>query len=302
MRRVSDTAEDIAGAGLTLRVFDEELVPLEPDASIFHHHRWRLRTSLRDLWARREIIFTLAERDVRASYKEATLGVAWAVITPLATLLVMIFVFKRVKTFQVGHVPYALFAYLGILPWQYFASTLAAGGNSLLNNKALLAKIHFPRECFPLAQLLESALNTVLATSVLVLLCVLYRFVPHVQILWLPVFALIEVVFAAGVVLATSALLVHVRDLVQVIPVVVSLGLFATPVIWPFSKLSPRLQVVYSFFNPLGPVINNIRRTFLFGQSPTWGLLAIAAAGGLVYLVGGFWIFRRLEAELADIA
>jgi ABC-2 type transport system permease protein/lipopolysaccharide transport system permease protein len=247
-------------------------------------------------------MLTIAERDIRAQYKEASLGIAWAVITPLATLVVMVFIFKRVKGFNTGHVPYALFAYLGILSWQYFATAFSSGGNSLLSNKGLLSKVHFPRECFPLAQLLESAVSSMLATGVLVLLCVLYHFTPHVQTLWIPLFLLIEVVFTAGVVLAASALLVHVRDLVQVIPVVVSLGLFATPVIWPFSKLPLRFQVVYSFFNPIGPVIDNIRRTFLFGESPAWGLLAIATAGALVYLVVGFWTFRRLEADLADIA
>jgi ABC-2 type transport system permease protein/lipopolysaccharide transport system permease protein len=108
--------------------------------------------------------------------------------------------------------------------------------------------------------------------------------------------------FAAGVVLGAAALLVHVRDLVQVLPVIVSLGLFATPVIWPFSRISHGFQALYSVFNPLGPIIDNIRRTVLFGQSPTWGLLGIATASALVYLVGGYAIFKRLEAELADIA
>jgi len=254
------------------------------------------------VWARREIVFTLAERDIRANYKEATLGIAWAVLTPLATLVVMVLVFTRVKTFHEGNAPYALFAYLGILPWQYFASSLSSGGNSLLSNKALLAKVHFPRECFPLAQLLESALSTFLATSVLVVLFAVYHVMPHVQALWVPLFILIEVVFCAGVVLAASALLVHVRDLVQVLPVVVSLGLFATPVIWSFSRLPVRYQAVYGFFNPLGPIIDNVRRTTLLGLEPTWGLLGIASLGAVLYLVGGYAIFKRLEADIADIA
>jgi ABC-2 type transport system permease protein/lipopolysaccharide transport system permease protein len=299
---VTDAAESLSRPPLTLRVYDVSEVPAEPDPSTMHRHRWRPLPALRNLWARREIVFTLAERDIRASYKETALGVAWAVLTPLATLIVMVLVFKRVKAFNDGGVPYALFAYLGLLPWQYFSSSLSSGANSLLSNKALLSKVHFPRECFPLAQLLEAALNTLLATSVLVVLFLINHFTPHIESLWVPLFLVIELLFCAGVVLAASALLVHVRDLVQLLPVIVSLGLFATPVIWPFDKISPGFQALYSVFNPLGPVIDNIRRTVLHGQAPTWGLLGIATASALAYLVGGYAIFKRLEAELADIA
>lgn len=299
---MAERAEGGGGQTSTLRVFDVDQVPDEPDPAILHRHQWELGKSLRELWTRREIIFTLAERDIRATYKEAALGIAWAVITPLATLIVMVFVFKRIKTFNDGGAPYALFAYLGILSWQYFASAFSSGANSLLSNKNLLSKVHFPRECFPLAQLLEAGVSSLLATGVLVLLCLLNNFTPHVQALWIPLFLIVEVAFTAGVALAASALLVHVRDLVQVIGVVVSLGLFASPVIWPFSKLPERVQIPYSFFNPVGPVIDNIRRTFLFGQSPAWGLLGIAMLGALSYLCVGFWTFRRLEADLADIA
>jgi ABC-2 type transport system permease protein/lipopolysaccharide transport system permease protein len=299
---MSDAAEGLNQQHLILRVNDISSIPAEPDPALLHRHRWGFCSSLRDLWARREIIYTLAERDIRANYKEATLGIAWAVLTPLATLVVMVLIFKRVKTFQVGDVPYALFAYLGILPWQYFASSLSSGANALLANKALLAKVHFPRECFPLAQLLEAALNTLLACSVLVLLFVLNHFTPHIESLWVPLFVLVEFAFTAGVVLGACALLVHVRDLVQVLPVVVSLGLFATPVIWPFSKLPVHFQAVYSFFNPLGPVIDNIRRTVLLGLPPAWGLLGIATIGAICYLIGGYSLFKRLESDVADIA
>lgn len=299
---MTDTAEGLGADVLALRVFDVSQVPDEPDPALLHRHHWKLGKSLRELWARREIIYTLAERDIRAAYKEAWLGILWAVITPLATLIVMVFVFKRIKTFNDGGAPYALFAYLGILSWQYFAGGFSSGANSLLSNKNLLSKVHFPRECFPLAQLLEAGVSSLLATGVLIVLCLLNHFTPHVQIYWIPLFLLIEVVFTAGVALAASALLVHVRDLVQVIGVVISLGLFASPVIWPFSKLPKHLQIPYSFVNPVGPVIDNIRRTFLFGQSPSWGLLGIAALGALTYLCVGFWTFRRLEADLADIA
>lgn len=299
---MAETAEGAGGQSMALRVFDAGQIPDEPPLDTLHRHHWKLGKSLTDLWSRREIIFTLAERDIRASYKEAFLGIAWAVFTPLATLIVLVFVFKRVKAFPTGHVPYALFAYLGILTWQYFAGAFSSGANALLANKQLLAKVHFPRECFPLAQLIEQMVASTLALGVLVILCLVNNFVPHVQVLWTPLFLLVELIFTAGVVLGTSALLVHVRDLVQVVGVVVSLGMFASPVIWPFAKLPAEFRVPYSFLNPIGPVIDNIRRTFLYGLAPDWKLLGIGAAGALTYLVVGYWTFRRLEADVADIA
>jgi ABC-2 type transport system permease protein/lipopolysaccharide transport system permease protein len=285
-----------------LRVTDPAQVPDEPHPDLWYRHRSRLGPSLQALWARREIITTLAERDLRANYKDATLGFAWALLTPVATLLVMLLIFSRIKSFRLPGVPYDLYAYMGILPWQFFASSFNMGANSLLSNKALLSKVHFPRECFPLAQMLEAAVNTLFATIVLVVLFAISGFAPHVETLWIPLFIVVELLFVAGVVLAASALLVHVRDLVQVVPVVVQLGMFATPVIWPFSKIPATYQPLYSFFNPIGPMIDDFRRTVLLGKSPSWGLLGIAALGAAVYLVLGYLIFKRLEAEVADIA
>lgn len=285
-----------------LRVYEAADGADDPHPASFYRHRPRLLASARQVWARREIIYTIAERDIRVTYKQAVLGFAWALLSPVATLLVMVLVFRRVKAFDVGHVPYVLYSYCGILSWQFFASSLGAGGSSLLQNKQLLAKVHFPRECFPLSQVLEAAVNTTFALTILVLLFLMHGYMPRLQTLWIPVLLPVELAFCIGVVLATSALLVHVRDLTQLVPIVVQIGMFATPVVWPFSKLPAAWRPVYSFFNPLGPVIDDIRRTMLLGLSPQWGLLAVGAAGALVYLVGGYALFKRLEAELADIA
>lgn len=299
---MADQAPSLSGGSGELRLYDVADLPDEPAPSTFYRHRPRLLASARQVWARREIVYTIAERDIRVTYKQAVLGFAWALLSPVATLLVMVLVFRRVKAFDVGNVPYVLYSYCGILAWQFFAGSLGAGGTSLLQNKQLLAKVHFPRECFPLSQILEAAVNTSFALTILVLLFVLHGYTPRIETLWIPLLLPVELAFCTGVVLATSALLVHVRDLTQLVPIVVQIGMFATPVVWPFSKLPAAWRPVYSFFNPLGPVIDDIRRTMLLGLSPEWGLLAVGAAGALVYLVGGYALFKRLEAELADIA
>ena len=306
--------------------------PDEPPDEILYHHKVRFSESIRTLWAHREIIYTLAERDFRAQYKQATLGVLWAVLSPVLTLAIFIVVFSRVKGLGTPGVPYPLYSFIGILCWSFFAAALGTGGSSLLTNKALLAKTQFPRECFPLETMLVGALSTVISWIPLAILFVIYGRAPAITTLWTPLFMVIEVVFAAGITLAVASIIIQMRDLVQVIPLIISLGLFATPVIWAYSKIPAayhvggghqvhrvflnghlfpahwvggftiNLQMVYGFFNPLGPVIDNARRTLLLGQSPDWSLVGVAALGSLVYLAAGYRIFKRLEVNFADIA
>jgi lipopolysaccharide transport system permease protein len=301
---LSDTA--IADPVPGLLVTNPADVPEEPPEELRYRHSSNLLPSLRELWARREMIFTLAERDVRASYKQATLGIAWALITPIAYLVIFTLVFTRfthsVKSLDIGNIPYAVYAYPGILCWTYFSTSLSSGGNSMLSNVALLQKTYFPRACFPLSQMVEAALYSVIAFIPLGIVFGIYGFAPKVETLWIPLFVVIELAFTMGVVLAFSALVVHVRDLVQVMGLLLQMGMLATPVIWPFSKVHGSLQILYGLFNPLGPVIDNVRRTMLYGLQPHWSVVLAGAIGAAGYLVFGYVVFKRLEVTFADIA
>ena len=203
----------------------------------------------------------LAERDVRASYKQAALGMAWALLSPVLQVVFFTLIFSRVKAFHVTGVPYAIYAYVGILCWTYFAGSLSSGGNSMIGNINLLQKTQFPRECFPLSQMLEQSLYTTIGLIPLGILMAYNGFAPKPEALWFPLFIAIEIIFTAGVVLAMAALIVYVRDLIQVMAIIIQLGLFATPVIWPLVKLSDvtwgplhnvDLRPYYCFFNPSG--------------------------------------------------
>jgi ABC-2 type transport system permease protein/lipopolysaccharide transport system permease protein len=252
----------------------------------------------------------------------------------VASLVIFVIIFSHVKSFQApDHIPYALYAFVGIMCWSYFSSSLGNGGNSLLSNKALLAKTQFPRECFPLETMLVNAISTAISWIPLALLFVIFGRAPALTTLWAPLFMVIEVVMAAGVTLSIASLVIQMRDLVQLLPIITSLGLFATPVIWPYSKIPTdyhvagghyvpahvnaaghhvnghwiggihvNLQIVYGFFNPLGPVIDNARRTLLEGLGPNWPLVGIAALGAITYLLVGYRIFKRLEVHFADVA
>jgi ABC-type polysaccharide/polyol phosphate export permease len=315
-----------SSGGYPLLVTDLATIPAEPPEDIVYHHKVRLWQSALQLWSHREIMFTLAERDFRAQYKQATLGILWAVLSPVATLVIFVVVFSKVKVFPTGGIPYPLYAFVGILCWSFFASALGTGGNALLSNKGLMAKTQFPRECFPLETMLVNALGTVISWIPLAILFVIFGRAPAVATLWSPLFMVIEVLFAAGVTLAISSLIIQMRDLAQVLPIIISLGIFATPVIWPFSYIPDHyhvtggylvhahghhhwvggfyvnLQVVYGFINPLGPVIANIRQTMLLGHSPIWPPLIAAMCGALFYIAVGYRVFKRFEVNFADIA
>ena len=277
-------------------------MPAEPPSHLIYRHQARLGTSLRELWASRDIIYTLAERDVRAQYKQATLGLLWALIAPLAMLAIFTIIFSRTASLGIPGIPYPIFAYIGILCWTFFSGALGTGGVSLLTNNALMSKTQFPRECFPLETILVTAVNSVLAWIPLVLLFVFYRFVPYPTTIWVPLLMLIELLFTVGVTVAVSALIIQMRDLAQVLPIIISLGLFATPVIWQFKRVPPQWRLVYGFISPLGPVIDDARRTMLLGLNPVPGPLLAAIAGTAFYLAVGYRLFKRLEVNFADIA
>lgn len=289
-----------------LVVTDPASLPAAPPAQLFYRHSSNLLPSVKELWARREMIVTLAERDIRASYKQATLGVTWALINPVAYLVIFTLIFTHfthaVHSLDTGGIPYAVYAYPGILAWNYLANSLSSGGNSMLTNVALLQKTYFPRACFPLSQMVEAAVYTLIALIPLGIIFGIYGVAPTIETLWVPLIVVVELACCVGVVLAMSALVVYVRDLVQVIGLLTQIGMFATPVFWSFSKVPSAWRPLYAVVNPIGPVIDNIRRTMLLGHAPDWPVMAAAAAGAAAYLVGGYAIFKRLEVGFADIS
>ncbi len=162
---VSNVSGDDAFPGNGASRAGEISLPAEPPPEIVYHHRATLKRSLTELWASRDIVFTLAERDFRAQYKQATLGILWALLAPLAMLAIFTIIFSRTKIYGIPGIPYAIFAYIGILCWTFFSQSLGTGGVSLLSNNALLSKTQFPRECFPLETILVTAINTVLVVD-----------------------------------------------------------------------------------------------------------------------------------------
>jgi ABC-type polysaccharide/polyol phosphate export permease len=278
--------------------------PSEPRREIWFHRRISFVSALRELWAFRELAITLAERDLRVRYKQAALGVAWAVIAPVVMMVAFSVLFNRFAKVNTGGAPYALFSYLGLLPWTFFSSALSSGGLSLVSNNELLNKLYCPREVFPIAAIADAAADALIATCVLALLFPITGFAPKAEIYYVPLFLILLLMVTLGVTLAVSAIVVYVRDLRLVLPLAIQVGLFVTPVVYGTSSISHSklFLLAFSAINPLVPVIDGMRATVLQGVAPEWISLGVGAGAALVYLLGGFLLFKRLETGMADIA
>ncbi len=305
---------DDAADGLV--VFDASDIPDEPPRELFYKHRPHLLRSAGEAWRHRDVMYTLAERDIRVTYKQALLGLGWAVLNPVLMLLIFTLLLGHETSFQTRAlngkvIPYALATYAGLWGWTLFSQSMTGGASALVTNKVMMAKTHFPRECFSISQILEGAFTTVLCTAPLVMLLLVYHYTPKITTLWVPLYFLIEVPFVVGVVLFTSSAMVQARDLLQVIPIISQFGMLATPVVWPFTKMRHvhipgipghhNLQLLYSILNPLAPLIDNIRGSMLVGVGPHWEYLGIAAGSSIVYMVLGYALFKKLEVNFADL-
>nr|WP_237419151.1 ABC transporter permease [Kitasatospora sp. SID7827] len=248
------------------------------------------------------MVRALAERDLRARYKQAVLGFAWAVLTPLALCAIFTLVFHRAVKIETGAVPYTLFAYLGLIVWQFFSNTMNQGALSLANNLSLLNKVYCPREVFPLATMLVATVDMVIGVGVLGLMFLVFWTAPAATFLWVLPLLVIQFAFTYGIALILSVAVVYLRDVRHLLPIITQMGVFATPVAYPLAKIPQRLQEIYVGVNPLGAVIEGYRKALLYGEAPDARMTMIAAASSLVFLVGGYLVFKKLETGIADVA
>jgi ABC-type polysaccharide/polyol phosphate export permease len=277
-------------------------IPAEPPAELRFRRKVRLGESLRELWRARELIRTLAERDLRARYKQAILGFAWAIIPPVGLMIVFTVFVKHIGNVSTEGAPYQLYAYLGLIPWTFFSSAVSTGGQSLLANVSLLNKVYCPREVFPLSQLIVAGVDALTSTLVLVVLFPINHTYPRFSSVWVPVLLVVLAAFTVGIVMLISSVIVYVRDVRHALPIILQFGLFATPVAYSLHAIPARARAIYSVLDPLAPVIDGLRRSLLLDKGPDLRLLALGAASSAAMLVIGFSVFKRLETGVADVA
>ena len=255
---------------------------------------------LGELWRYRELLIFQALRDIRVRYKQTVLGAAWAILQPVLTMVVFSIVFGRLAGIPSGDVPYPIFAFCGLLPWQLFAYALTHSSNSLVENAQTLKKVYFPRLILPLASVLTGLVDFVIAGLVLVALMFYYGIVPGWAVVTLPLFVLLAVAAALAAGLWLSALNVLYRDVRYAIPFLAQLWMFATPVAYPSSLVPERWQALYGV-NPMAGVVEGFRWALL-NQSAPGPMLLVSVAATALLLTGGVFYFRRVERSFADVA
>jgi lipopolysaccharide transport system permease protein len=251
------------------------------------------------LWRYRELLFFLAWRDVKLRYKQTVLGIAWAVIQPLFSMLVFWIFFGVLASMPSDGVEYPVFALCALVPWQLFAYALAQSSNSVVAEQRLITKVYFPRLIIPLASVLSGLADFLIAFGLLIVFMACFQVYPGWEVVTVPLFALFAVATALAVGLWLSALTVQYKDFRFTLPFLTQFWLFASPVVYPSSKVPDVWRIWYGL-NPMVGVIEGFRWALL-GTKCHWDTLAVSIVTVSLLLVGGLYYFRRMERTFADV-
>ncbi len=273
-------------------------LPEHPLVIIQPNKTWRA-LELRDLWAFRDLLYFLTWRDVKVRYKQTALGVAWAIIQPLFTMLIFTLFFGRLAGVPSDNIPYPVFAYAGLLPWTFFANAITNSGNSLVGSANLITKVYFPRMIIPAAAIAAGLVDLGISFVVLIPLMIYYHISITLSALMFPFVVFLTALLALGVGMWLSALNVKYRDVRFALPFLVQLWMFVSPVIYPASFLPSRFRWLLAL-NPMTGIIEAYRSS-LFGHAFNWSALATSAAITLAVLVYSSYAFHRMEKNFADI-
>jgi lipopolysaccharide transport system permease protein len=263
-------------------------------------HGW-VGIEWREVWRYRELLYFLTWRDVKVRYKQTVLGAAWAILQPLLTMVVFSLFFGRLAGLdrKTGGVPYPIYVYAGLLPWTFFANAIGSSGNSLVGSTNLITKVYFPRLVIPLASIGAGLVDLAISFAVLAVMMLFYRTALSWQLLLVPIFLMATILVAAGVGATLSALTVAYRDFQYVVPFMVQLWMFVTPVIYPSSLVPGRWHWLLAL-NPLAGPIEGFRAAFLSRPLDWPQIAASTIVSTLVFLTGATY-FRTMERRFADI-
>lgn len=257
--------------------------------------------ALSELWGYRDTVLAFAGRDVKVKYKQAVLGIAWAVIQPLTFMAIFTLALGRLAKVPGGGAPYAAFSLSALVGWTYLQTGISFGANALLSDGALLRKIYFPREVPVIGALVSATLDFALGLG---LFAILGPFLgARISFSWLlaPFLGLMLGMLGAGVALALAALNVYYRDFRYALPFALQLWLFASPVAYPLSVVPARWRGLYVAINPAAGILDSFRRVLALGELPHFGLLGVSFVGTIVVLLVGYRVFKSLEPNFADV-
>jgi lipopolysaccharide transport system permease protein len=255
----------------------------------------------RDLWRYRELFYFLAWRDLLIRYRQTVVGIAWALIRPLLTMVVLTVVFGKFGKMPSGGVPYPLLVLCGMLPWQFFSAALSSSGESLVANSHLISKVYFPRLVIPASSVITSFVDFLFSAAFLVALMVWFQFIPPGAAVFLPIFVLLAFAVSFGAGLWIAALMVEYRDFRFIVPFVMQFGLYISPVGF-YSKVVPEQYRLLYNLNPMVGIIDGFRWCLLGGEHTIyWPGVAMSVANTGLLVATGIWYFRRTERTFADV-
>lgn len=260
---------------------------------------WQL-VDWRELWHYRDLLYFLVWRDIKTRYAQSILGVGWAVIQPVFTMIVFTVVFGRLANISSDDVPYAIFSYTALVPWTYFAGSLTSSSGSLIGAAGMITKVYFPRLVIPIAPVLAKLLDFAIAMLILLGLMLWFRTPPTIWALTLPLLVLLMMLSAAGMGMWLTALSIQYRDIKYGLNFGVQLLMYASPVVYPASKVPEQFRLLYGL-NPMAGVIEGFRSALLGTNPMPWDLLAVGTVVAIVLAVSGAMYFGRMERVFADV-
>ena len=255
---------------------------------------------LGELWEYRELLYFLVWRDVKVRYKQTILGVAWAVIQPLFTMIVFSVVFGKLARISSDGTPYPIFSFAALVPWTFFAAGMSSSSNSLVGSAHFVKKVYFPRLVIPIATVLTAVVDLAIALVMLLVMMAYYQITPTWNVVFLPLFILLAFISALGIGLWLSALNVKYRDVRYVVPFMVQLWMYATPVVYPSSLLDEPWRTAMGL-NPMAGVVEGFRWSLLGVDNAPGAMFAASALTACVLFIGGAFYFRRTERSFSDL-
>lgn len=283
----------LATAALPGSAVTKPTAVIQPSEGLFH-------LDLQMVWQYHELLYFLVWREVKVRYKQTVIGVAWAVFQPLMTMVIFTVIFGHFANIPSDGLPYPIFAYAALLPWNYFSEAIARGGASLVGEANLIRKVYFPRLIIPLASVVTPVVDFFFSFLFLLGMMAWFGIGPTWGVLGLPLFLLLALITALAVGLWLSALNVRYRDVRYTIPFLTQFWMYASPVVYPVSLVPERWRLLYSL-NPMAGVVEGFRWGLLGKESPDFGVITVSATAVIVLLLGGIVFFKRMERTFADV-
>ena len=254
---------------------------------------------LRDFWNYRELFFTLAWRDIVVRYKQTIVGILWTILRPLATMVVFTVIFGKIaKLPSDAGVPYVLMVFGGMLPWQFISGTITSGSDALVGNQALISKVYFPRMIIPTARIIMALVELLINTVIFAVLFACYGYLPSWHVIFLPLFLVMAILLALGSTYFISSLNVKYRDFQFVVPFVVQMGLYISPIGFSSAIVPEKWRLLYAC-NPIVGIVDGVRWCLFDSPLMAESVISAAAISVSVFLFG-IWFFRKMESEFAD--